>query len=409
MPNPVSIIERKFQLQKNQTNWKREITAGLTTFAAMAYILAVNPGILSTTGMDAGALVTATALVSALMTFLMAWMTNYPLALAPGMGLNAFFAFTICQGMGIPWQGALGLVFCSGILFLILSISGIRRLVMESIPKELKIAISCGIGLFITFIGLKNGGIVVSDPNTFVTVGDLSSTSSLLVLFGIISTAIMVQRKVRAAVILGILAVTFLGLFLPQPEGNEHLTMLPERWISMPASLKPTWLQLDIGYVFQNLKQAIPIILALLFVDLFDTMGTLIGVSHRAGLLDSDGRLPKANEALAADASASIIGSCLGSSTVTCYIESAAGVEAGGRPVLQSSYSGNPFHCNRSGSGHRRHLHDAEHHRPGPHRNSQSSSGSVDHSPHAVDVQHQSRIGDRIPGLRGFDRRIRSP
>ena len=331
---PRCSLEAFFQLSDHGTSVRTEIIAGLTTFAAMAYILAVNPAILASSGMDLGAVITATALASAIMTAVMALATNYPIALAPGMGVNAFFTYTICLGMKVPWPAALGMVFCGGALFLALTFTGIRQKIIEAIPVELKIAISCGIGLFIGFIGLKNGGIIAADPVTFVKAGNLSSPSALLVLFGIILTAVLVWRKVRGAMVLSILALTVMGLFIPTPDGKGTLTSLPSKLIDTPASLAPTFLALDLSYVIHNLSRAIPLILALLFVDLFDNMGTLIGVCQRAGLLDAQGNLPKIGRALAADASAAMVGSVLGTSTVTSYIESAAGVEEGGRTGL---------------------------------------------------------------------------
>lgn len=330
------MLERLFQLSAKRTNLRTEIIAGLTTFAAMAYILAVNPAILSASGMDTGALITATALASALMTAAMGLATNYPIALAPGMGMNAFFAFTICLGMKIPWQAALGMTFMSGILFLMLSVTGLRQKLFEGIPRELKTAVACGIGLFIVFIGLKNGGVVVSSPATLVTFGKIGSPSTLLVLFGIVLTAVLQWRRVRGAVIIGVLTLSALGLFLPAPDGKGTLTQMPQQLVAAPASLAPTFLQMDLKYVFANLSQTIPLILALLFVDVFDNMGTLIGVAHRIGILDKDGNFPRIERAFIADAGAAMTGACLGTSTVTSYIESAAGVEEGGRTGLTS-------------------------------------------------------------------------
>jgi AGZA family xanthine/uracil permease-like MFS transporter len=310
------------------------VVAGLTTFAAMAYILAVNPAILSTTGMDKGALITATAIASGVMTAVMALATNYPIALAPGMGLNAFFAFTLCGAKGIPWPAALGLVFYSGLIFLALSVTGLRKKIVEAIPLELKLAITAGIGFFIAFIGLKNGGVVVANPATFVGLGDLSKPGPLLVIAGTIATAILVARKIPGAIILVILALTVVGLIFPAPDGKGMITPIPTGIINLPASLAPTFLKLDLSYFWQNFIGALPIVLAILFVDLFDNMGTLIGVSKRAGLLDKEGNLPKIGRAFMADAGAAMFGSTLGTSTVTSYIESAAGVEAGGRTGL---------------------------------------------------------------------------
>lgn len=331
-----SMIFKWFDLPQHGTTVRREILAGLTTFAAMAYILAVNPSILAQAGIDKGALITATALASALMTAVMALVTNYPIALAPGMGVNAFFTFGLCLGAKIPWQGALGIVFYSGVLFCLLSISGIRKGILEAIPKELKLAITCGIGLFIAFIGLKGGGVVVAHPVTYVTLGDFGQPAPLLVLGGIILTAALVWHQVPGAVFITIVLLTVVGLFLPGADGKGTLTARPTELISAPASLAPTFLQFDLGYFWTHWRQCLPLLLALLFVDLFDNMGTLIGVCQRAGLLDKSGNLAKLGRAMFADAAAAMIGSSLGTSTVTSYIESAAGVEAGGRTGLTS-------------------------------------------------------------------------
>ena len=328
------MLNRFFQLEQHGTTVRREIIGGITTFAAMAYILAVNPGLLAASGMDKGALITATALSAALMTLLMALMTNYPIALAAGMGVNAFIAFTVCGTMAIPWPAALGLVFYSGLIFLVLSVTGIRRKLIEAIPAELKLAITCGIGLFIAFIGLKGGGVIVADAATFVTLGDFHQPAPLLVLFGLVLTAVLVWRKVPGAIILGVLTLTVIGLFLPAADGKGTITMKPDGLVALPASLAPTFLKLDLGYFWANWQKCLPIVLALLFVDLFDNMGTLIAVCQRAGLLDSNGNLPRIGRALTADATAAMVGSTLGTSTVTSYIESAAGVEAGGRTGL---------------------------------------------------------------------------
>lgn len=327
------MLDRFFRLTENRTNVRTELTAGLTTFAAMAYILAVNPQILATTGMDFGAVVTATALSSAIMTAVFALVTNWPIANAPGMGLNAFFAFTICGAMGIPWQAALAIVFCSGVLFLLLSLTGIRRQIVEAIPHELKIAISCGVGLFIAFIGLQKGGVVVANPATLLTAGKLGEPRVLLVLAGIILVAVLHHKRVRGAIIITVLALTAAGLWVPGVNG-QPLTQMPARLVDAPASLAPTFLAFDFGYVFANFRVALPLILAFLFVDLFDNMGTLIGVCSRLGFIDKDGNLPGIGRALTADAAAAIVGSSLGTSTVTSYVESAAGAEEGGRTGL---------------------------------------------------------------------------
>ncbi len=318
------MLERIFSLSEHRSTAAREIVAGLTTFAAMAYILAVNPAILSQAGIDKGALVTATALASAVMTIIMALATNYPIALAPGMGVNAFFTYTICLG--------------------------------------LKIAITTGIGFFIALIGLKNGGEIVANPATFVALGDLTKPAPWLVIIGIILTAILIARKIPGALILVIVLLSVVGFFVPASDGSGTLTKHPDAIFTWPSSLSPTFLKLDLSYFWQHLVISIPLVLALLFVDLFDNMGTLIGVTKRAGLLDEKGNLPKLGRALLADACAAMFGSTLGTSTVTSYIESAAGVEAGGRTGLTTIVTG----CDRSSVGNRWCSYDARIGRTGP-------------------------------------------
>ncbi len=328
-----TLLNRVYKLDQNRTTVSRELQAGLTTFAAMAYILAVNPAILSAAGMPQSALITVTALTAAISTLLMGFMTNYPLALAPGMGINAYFAFTVCLGLGVSWQSALGLVFVNGCIFLALSVTGIRERIISAIPHQLKLAITCGIGLFIAFIGLKNGGIVVSNSATFVTHGDFGTPAVLLCFAGILLTAVLVARRIPGAIILSILAVTVVGLFVSDGKGG-HVTTMPASLFSLPASPAPTMFQLNFELLLHDFGKALPIILTLLLVDMFDNIGTLIGVTKRAGLLSPDGTLPKAGKALVADSLAAIISSLLGTSTVVSYVESASGVEAGGRTGL---------------------------------------------------------------------------
>lgn len=329
------MLQRLFKLQEHRTTVGREVQAGVTTFAAMAYILAVNPAILAETGMDKPALVTVTALTAAIATLIMALLTNYPIALAPGMGINAFFTFTICVGHGVPWQEALGMVFVNGVIFLLLTLTGIREKIIAAIPHPLKIATTCGIGLFIAFIGLKNGGIIVSNPATFVTHGNFTSGPVALCLFGIVLTAVLVARRVPGAIVLGLLAITVAGLFV-RAGGNKAVTELPANLISLPASPAPVFLELSFQFLtkMNAIILALPLILTLLIVDLFDNLGTLVAVTNRAGFLRPDGTLPKAGRALLADSIATILSALAGTSTVVSYIESAAGVEAGGRTGL---------------------------------------------------------------------------
>ena len=329
------MLNRLFKLSDHRTSVSRELQAGLTTFAAMAYILAVNPNILADAGMDRAALVTVTALTAAVSTVLMAALTNFPLALAPGMGINAFFTYTICLGAGVRWQEALGMVFVNGVIFLLLSVTGVREKIVRSIPYVLKIAITCGIGLFIAFIGLKNGGVVVASPATYVTHGDFTSGPVMVTLIGIALTILLVARGVPAAIILGILITTLIGLFVSDGQGGK-VTSLPSSWVDLPASPAPVFFKLEFGFLqsWSSFQTALPLILTLLLVDMFDNLGTLIGVTKRAGLLDKDGHLPKAGNALVADSLAAILSSLFGTSTVVSYIESASGVEAGGRTGL---------------------------------------------------------------------------
>ena len=332
-----SLAERQFQLHSRGTTAARELQAGLTTFAAMAYILAVNPAILAETGMDRSALVTVTALSAATATALMALLSNYPLALAPGMGINTFFTYTICLGAGLPWQQALGMVFVNGVVFLALSVSGVRQKVLRAIPRPLTHAITAGIGLFIAFVGLRNGGVVVANPATLVTHGDFTQGATALCLGGLALTAVLMARGVRGAIVLGILGATVAGLFVPNGAGGT-LTTLPDAFVAMPASPAPLVLALDLSFLrsIDAFLAVLPLILTLLLVDMFDNIGTLIGVTRRAGLLDAQGQLPGVGCVLTADAMAAILSALLGTSTVVSYIESASGVEAGGRTGLTS-------------------------------------------------------------------------
>ena len=335
------MLARFFRLEENGTTVGREMQAGLTTFAAMAYILAVNPTILAAAGMDRSALVTITALSSAIATVLMVFMTNYPLALAPGMGTNAMFAFYICGALSVPWPDALGMVAVNGCIFLLLSLTGVRESIMRAIPYSLKMAITCGIGVFIAFIGLKNSGIIVSDPNTYVRAGDFAGGSVALCLSGLVVTAVLVARRVPGAIVLGMVITAFIGLFVPAgghgPDGHAIMvTRLPESIIWLPASPAPHFLKLTFTFLrsWDAFARALPVILALLMLDMFDNIGTLIGVTKRAGLLDKDGNLPRAGRALVADSIAAVVSAFLGTSTVVSYIESASGVAAGGRTGL---------------------------------------------------------------------------
>ncbi len=331
-----NFLEYFFKLKEKGTNLKTEFIAGLTTFAAMSYVLVVNPSILGAGGMPIEGLITVTAIAACLGTLLMAFMTNYPIAMAPGMGLNAFFAFTICLTREIPWDAALGIVFWNGILFLLLSVTGVRTKIAEAIPAALKIGVQCGIGLFIAFIGLKNAGLVVDNPATFVSIGDLSEPATLLALAGIILTIVLVIRKVTGAILISVVVLSLIGAFIPV--GDGYLTQHTSQFIGLPDDISSTFFAMDIMYPIEYFAETWDLIFALLFVNMFDTIGTLIGVSRRANLLDDQGKLPKMGKAMTADAVASVMGAAIGTSPVTSYVESAAGVSAGGRTGLTSVF-----------------------------------------------------------------------
>lgn len=327
------MLERLFHLRAKGSTPGREVIAGCTTFAAMAYILVVNPAILADAGMPRPALVTATALGAAIATLLMAFLANLPLALAPGMGINAFFAYAVCIGMGVPWQNALALVFINGVIFLLLSLGGVREKIIHAIPLSLKAAIGCGVGLFIAFIGLKNGGLVVAHPATFVGLGDLTNPPVALFAAGILLTCVFVARGTTAGIPISIVILSLIGFLVPDGKGGM-ITNMPDAIFSLPASIEPLFLKLDFGFVLHEPLKALPVILTLLLVDMFDNLGTLIGVTKRAGLMDKEGRVEGLSRALTADSLAAILSSLLGTSTVVSYIESSTGVQAGGRTGL---------------------------------------------------------------------------
>ena len=323
-------LARYFAFTELGTNWRTEILAGCTTFITMAYIVFVNPAILSETGMPYQAVVTATCLAAAFGSILMGAVARYPIALAPGMGLNAYFTYAVVKGMGVSWPVALGAVFISGVIFLLLTLSGIRKLIIQAIPAELYAAVAVGIGLFIAFIGLRNGGLVVAHPATFVTLGNLRSPQTQLALAGLLIMAGLFARQIRAAMLLGILATTLLG-------GLFGLL----KWQPQPlalGSLSGTLFQLDIrGALSLGLAE---IIFVFLFVDLFDNIGTLVGVRKQAGLINAAHEIPRINRILLTDSLATIFGSLVGTSTVVSYIESAAGVTAGGRSGVTAIVTG---------------------------------------------------------------------
>ncbi|MBK3517998.1 NCS2 family permease [Carboxylicivirga marina] len=322
------MLEKFFKLSENKTTVKTEVIAGITTFMTMAYILAVNPDILSATGMDKGALFTATAISAAIGTLVMALWAKLPFALAPGMGLNAFFAFGVCIGMGMSWQFALTAVFLEGILFILMTAFNIRELIINAIPSSIKNAISVGIGLFIAFIGMKNAGIIVANDATFVHLGDMKSAGVLLALGGIMITGVLLALKVKGALLIGMVLTTIVGL----PLG---VTQLPHFDFSVPSISSIAW-KFDWSWVnsAEGIFTMITVLFTFLFVDMFDTVGTLIGVSTKAKMIGKDGRIPNVKQALMADSIGTTVGAALGTSTVTTYVESAAGVAEGGRTGL---------------------------------------------------------------------------
>ena len=325
-----SRLENYFQFAEHSTNWRTEVLAGLTTFITMAYIIFVNPSILSQTGMPLAAVTSATCLCAAFGSIMMGALANYPLALAPGMGLNAYFTYTVVKGMGVPWQTALGAVFLSGVIFLLLTFGGVRQRLVAAIPYQLHAAVAGGIGLFIAFIGLRNSGIIVPSAATTVTLGNLHSPSTLLAIFGILFIAILQAYRVKASMLIGVLGTMLVGILFHQ----VHWT--PSTF--NPMGIKETAFHLDIrGALKMN---ALEIIFVFLFVDLFDNIGTLVAVTERAGLIADDHTIPRLDKIFFADASATVVGSLAGTSTVTSYIESSAGVAAGGRTGVTAIVTG---------------------------------------------------------------------
>jgi len=305
--------------------------AGITTFMTMAYILAVNPGILSATGMPAGGVFTATALASMIATLLMAFMANLPIALAPGMGLNAFFAFTVVLTMGYSWQLALTAVFVEGIIFILMSFFNIREAIVKSIPQNIKNAVSVGIGLFIAFIGLQNAGIIANNDATLVSLGDITHGAPLVAVIGLVVSGVLLAFKVKGALLIGIVATTIIGI----PFG---VTSIPKGWSPVSAPAAPIFMAFDFSQIFT--LDFFVVLFTFLFVDIFDTIGTLVGVTTQAGIIGKNGEIPKVKQALLADAIGTVAGAALGTSTVTSYVESASGVAEGGRTGLTSLTTG---------------------------------------------------------------------
>ncbi|MDY3267739.1 MAG: NCS2 family permease [Phocaeicola sp.] len=320
------MLEKLFGFDKNVTRVRTEILAGITTFLTMAYILAVNPNILSATGMDKGALFTTTVVASAFATLLMAFYAKLPFGLAPGMGLNAFFAYTVCLTMGYTWQFALTAVLIEGIIFILLTVTNLREKIVDAIPVTLKNAIGAGIGLFISFIGLQNAGIIVNNDATLISMGNITSGSALLGMIGLVVTSLLLVKKVRGALLFGILITTLIGI----PMGITKFDGI----ISTPPSIEPIFWQFEWHNIFT--KEMIVVVFTFLFVDMFDTIGTLVGVTTKAGMMDKNGKIPHLKQAFMVDAIGTTAGAMLGTSTITTFVESASGVGEGGRSGLTS-------------------------------------------------------------------------
>ena len=318
------MLEKIFKLKANNTSVKKELLAGFTTFVTMAYIIFVNPQMMAISGMDQGASFVATCIAAAVACIFMGLYANWPVGLAPGMGLNAFFTFTVVGELGYSWEIALGAVFLSGILFVIMSVTNLRKWMLESIPLNLRIAMGCGVGLFVGFIGLKSGGLIVSNEATFLSLGNFAQIETLLSALGFLIISILAVRKVPGAIILGVLIITLIGIIFELIEFNGL--------VSIPPNIAPVFLKMDILGALD--VAMISIIFSFLFVNLFDTAGTLLGVANRANLVDKNGEIIDIDKALKADSSSSVIGAFFGCSPVTSYVESSAGVEAGGRTGL---------------------------------------------------------------------------
>ena len=345
-------MEKLFKLKEHNTTVKTEVMAGITTFLTMAYILAVNPNMLSASGMDNGAVFTATALASALATFIMAFWANYPIALSAGMGLNAYFAYTVClgqlQGIDDPWKIALAAVLVEGIIFIILSFFKLRETIVNAIPENLKYGITSGIGLFIAFVGLKGAGAVVSDDSTLVALGNFGRPEVALCLIGILVIAVMNHYNVKGSILWGILITWVLGIiaqltgwYVVDPDAGAA-SLIPSLSASsfIPPSISSTFCKFDFAWIGSHVSEFVVIVFSFLFVDMFDTIGTVIGVAEKADLLDEDGNLPRVGRVLMADAIGTVAGSMLGTSTVTSFVESSSGVAEGGKTGLTAMTTG---------------------------------------------------------------------
>ncbi len=343
------MLEKLFKLSENGTNVRTELIAGLTTFMTMVYILALNPSILSASGMDAGAILTATAVASAVACFAMAAFSNMPFALSAGLGLNAYFAYTICGSMGYDWKAALTAVLFEGIIFIVLSLTNVREAIFNAIPKQMKTAVSVGIGFFITFIGLQNAGIIVDgstlvglfsfstalSDGTFVTHGITAG----LTMIGVIITFFLLKKNVKGYMLYGILITWGLGIICQLlgfyvPDNESYYSLIPTAIFSMPSSISSTFCKFDFAFIAEHTLDFLVMMFAFLFVDIFDTLGTVIGCASKANMLDEDGKLPQIKGVLLADAVGTTVGACLGTSTITTFVESSSGITEGGRTGL---------------------------------------------------------------------------
>ncbi len=350
------MLEKLFKLRENGTSVRTELVAGLTTFMTMVYILALNPTILSASGMESGAILTATAVASAIACLCMAAFSNKPFALSAGLGLNAYFAYTICGSMGYTWQAALTAVFLEGVIFIVLSLTNVREAIFNAIPAQLKIAVSCGIGLFITFIGLQNAGVIV-DGSTLVGLFSIKGSFSagtfnsqgitvIIMLIGTLLTFFMLHKGVKGYMLYGILATWLMGilcqlagLYVPNPEAGFY-SLIPSAVFSLPASMSSTMFKFDFSFITQHPLDFAVMMLSFLFVDIFDTLGTVIGCASKANMLDEEGKLPGIKGVLLADAVGTTVGACLGTSTITTFVESSSGITEGGRTGLTSVTTG---------------------------------------------------------------------
>lgn len=338
------MLEKVFKLKEKNTNVKTEIIAGITTFLAMAYILGVNPLILHDAGMDTPSVFMATAISAGFASIVMGIVANYPVSLAAGMGVNALFAYTICGTMGFSWQAALAGVFVSGLIFIVISVTGIRKAIINAIPKQLKLAIGAGIGFFIAFVGLKNAGIIVANPSTFVGLGNLADPTVLLAVFGILITIALLALKVPAGVFVGMVITAVVGIICGSFFGMEGMPVLPESIFETNFQMNGLGAFMDgFGELFANPLNTFVVIFSFLFVDFFDTAGTLVAVANRIGLVNEKGELENAEQALLADAIGTVAGAALGTSTVTSFVESTSGVEVGGKTGLTACTTGIMF------------------------------------------------------------------